>query len=224
MQDLCKKKNIFCFIGRHWLFSSLLVLTLGIWVFNLNQPLFYAVNQLHTIAPTAIWNILNNITYTKYGILPIILVILTFLFKRNKLTLVILVYLINLVVLSILKSLIGEPRPFVALPPDTFFWLNSAEDAIKTAYKSFPSGHVGNASVFVFIIIHLFFKKQDNYSDGMGKFIQIVLFLFVVAVGFSRICTGWHWPLDVLCAGLISFVIVEICFNIVPAARAKKLN
>ena len=230
MQNSHKKSNFLCVIGRHWVGCLVLVLILAISVLHLNQPLFYKINGIHTILPDSVWNTINYITYTKYGILPIVLIIITLAFKRDKITLVVLIYLVNIALLSIIKSLVGEARPFVVLPHDTFFWLNTAEDAFKTAHKSFPSGHTGNAAIFVFTLIKLFSSKSNKFKSlqfvqnsdmiqdsidnqhVMNKFVKIVLLLFLFLVGLARVCTGWHWPLDVLVSGLIGYIIVEISF------------
>lgn len=235
MQCSSKKCGFFQFVGQYWLFCVTALLAIFIWVTHLNQLLFYTINSWHVVLPTVVWNVINHITYTKYGVLPILLVIITFMFRRDKLALVILIYLINFGLLSIIKSLVHEARPFIVLPQDTFFWVQSAEDAIKNAYKSFPSGHTGNAAAFVFILFNLFFKIPAKAKElksthhvapfvpshmlSYSKIIKVLLFLFLILTGFSRICTGWHYPLDVLCAGLITFVIVNGCFYFIAKPK-----
>ena len=40
------------------------------------------------------------------------------------------------------------------------------------------------------------------------------MLLLVLVVGVARICTGWHWPVDVITSGLISYVLVKIILSI----------
>jgi membrane-associated phospholipid phosphatase len=40
-----------------------------------------------------------------------------------------------------------------------------------------------------------------------------MLFL-VVLTALARICTGWHWPLDVIASGVIGYILVKIVFSL----------
>ena len=207
------KLSIQYLVGRYWLFNVALSLVLLIWVFNLNQPLFYAINQMHTILPNVFWSFINHLTYTKYWILPIMLFIVTYIFRRDKLRLLVLLYISNFLILSIIKSLAHEARPFIVLSQDTFFWLKGAEDIAKTAYKSFPSGHVGNVAIFVFTLKQLFLKHSHLSRFNQSQ-LKTYLYALLILTCLSRICTGWHWPLDVLASCLIGYVLVEVFFNL----------
>lgn len=170
-----------------------LLLIVFIWLFQLNQVWFYKINSMHKVLPIQIWEALNLVSYAKFAILPIILVISSFLFCKNKLLNVVLLIGVFYIFFYGLKVLIAEPRPYIALPADSFFWLNQFEDSSKSAYKSFPSGHVGNAAIFVFSLIQLFFSNSS--------LMKILLFAFLFLVGLSRICTAgigqWiYWQVD----------------------------
>lgn len=202
----CPMKICQSYFMKYNLAIITLLLIIFIWLFKLNQAWFYKINSMHSILPIQIWEALNFISYTKFAILPIILLSLSFFFCKNKLINVILLIVIFYAFFYGLKILIAEPRPYIVLPSDSFFWLNQFEDSNKSAYKSFPSGHTGNAAVFVFSLIQLFFAK--------APFIKILLFIFLLLVGLSRICTGWHWPIDVLASGLIGYILVKICLSL----------
>ena len=56
-----------------------------------------------------------------------------------------------------------------------------------------------------------------SLSDGKcffsnNKIGQFLMLLLVILTGLARICTGWHWPLDVIASGLIAYLLVKICF------------
>ena len=120
------------------------------------------------------------------------------------------------VVFAALKIGFGEARPYITLDINTFYWLNMYEDAVKSAYQSFPSGHVGNMAVFAFALSSMFFKDS--------RFLQFLMLLLVIITGITRICTGWHWPLDVIASGLIGFLLVKICMPLNLSKRNKANN
>ena len=187
----------------YMLFALFLLAAILIWGLKLNQVLFYKINHFHTLLPDAVWQAANIIAYTKFAILPIILLLLTFLFRRNKIFNVILAILLFFVIFIGLKRFFGEARPIAVLPQGSFFWLNFVrESSLSNNYMSFPSGHTGNMAIFVFSLMSLFFPSS--------KFARLVLFLLLVFVGLARICTGWHWPLDVLISGMLGYLIVKV--------------
>lgn len=185
------------------IFSLFLLAAILIWGLKLNQVIFYKINQLHTLLPDYIWQAANIIAYTKFAILPIILLLLTFFFRRSKLLNVILAIVLFFVIFWGFKKIFGEARPIVVLPHDSFFWLKFIkETSLSNNYMSFPSGHTGNMAVFVFSLMGLFFPRS--------KLARLVLFLLLIFVGVARICTGWHWPLDVIISGMVGYLIVKI--------------
>lgn len=185
------------------IFSLFLLAAILIWELKLNQVIFYKINQLHTLLPDSAWQAANIIAYTKFAILPIILLLLTFFFRRNKLLNVILAIFLFFLIFLGLKKLFGEARPIVVLPHGSFFWLKFIkETSLSDNYMSFPSGHTGNMAVFVFSLMGLFFPRSN--------LARLVLFLLLIFVGVARICTGWHWPLDVIVSGMVGYLIVKV--------------
>lgn len=177
-----------------------------IWFDQLNNQLFLMINHYHTILPDEVWDKINMIAYTKYMIAPTILILATSVFRRDKLVNVVILIGAFFIVFAALKYIVAEARPFVILPHDSFFWINDFEDSVKSAYRSFPSGHTGNIAMLAFAMNYLFFYRC--------KILQFVMLLLVIFVGVARICTGWHWPVDVITSGLISYVLVKIILSI----------
>lgn len=200
-----------CNIGRYWLFLVFLVLSIGISVFNLNHMLFLKINAMHVILPDTAWEVINYIAYPRHFILTVILLLATVLLKRDKLFRVILLLAVYYIGFFALKKFFGEARPFILLPEGSFHWLNQLEKVSGREYMSFPSGHAGLAAVFAFGLSGLFFPKN--------RFFQLVLFVFLIFVCLARVCTGWHWPLDVIVSGLIGYVLVKICFCGCPKSK-----
>jgi membrane-associated phospholipid phosphatase len=85
-----------------------------------------------------------------------------------------------------LKPLVGALRPPAVLPPGAFNLLGPA-----LRHESFPSGH--STTIAVLCGVWICFVRA-----GWGR---AALVLLAVAVGFSRVAVGVHWPMDVA-AGL----------------------
>ncbi|HML05977.1 MAG TPA: phosphatase PAP2 family protein [Methanobacterium sp.] len=95
----------------------------------------------------------------------------------------------------ILKPLIAEPRPFLAL---TNVDLLTPESEIY----SFPSGHT-TSSFAVATVIGL--KYSFMLKDKKYKLIY-PLIAFAALIGFSRIYIGVHYPLDVVFGAIIGTI------------------
>ena len=81
------------------------------------------------------------------------------------------------------KHLFAWPRPAVVLPADS---LHVAGPLLKA--MSFPSGHTATAFVFAAVIVGLTHDRRW----------QAAALVVAIAVGFSRMLVGAHWPIDVL--------------------------
>lgn len=171
-----------------------------------NQSLFISINAQHGLLPDWLWLTFNFFSYSKFFLVPIILIALTYLKRRELLPNVVLTIVAYFIIFAALKHLVGEARPYMVLPEDSFYWLNRYEDAAKSAYLSFPSGHTGNMAIFAFSLNVLFFSNKRG--------LQFLMLILVVLTALARICTGWHWPLDVLTSGIIGYIIVKLCFAI----------
>ncbi|MFY0688743.1 MAG: phosphatase PAP2 family protein [Cyclobacteriaceae bacterium] len=92
------------------------------------------------------------------------------------------------------------PRPTVFFG-DTSFQLAKGVEAI--ARYSFPSGHTMTAFMLSTMVILLF---------NLPNWVQIVLLLIAIGVGFSRIYLGLHFMIDVLTGSMIG-VTLALCSN-----------
>lgn len=200
----CQQHGCSC-LKNYGLLSLILLVTIGIWLYDWNQKLFYIINSWHTVLPNQVWEWLNLIAAPKYFFLPAILLFITAIWRKDQLIRVIILIAAFYAIFYVLKMAIHEARPYVILDNSTFFWLIGHEDPAKVAYRSFPSGHVGNVAVFVFALNSLFFANK--------RLVRVLLFLLVVIIALTRIYTGWHWPIDVLVSGMIAYVLVIICLK-----------
>ena len=97
---------------------------------------------------------------------------------------------IVLLVCFFLKWLTGRTRPdlWTSLRPE--------------AWYSFPSGHTLMAGVISHTIARLFVEK----FPARERFFCRLALLYTLAVGWSRLSLGVHWPTDVLASLLLSHV------------------
>lgn len=190
-------------LTEYAIFGVFLALAIIIAVAKTNHSLFININSMHQVLPVIVWKFFNIISYRKYLILPILLILITYKWQRDKLVNILILIALYFVVFGALKIIVGEARPYVVLDQNSFYWLNLYEDAEGSAFKSFPSGHTGNMAIFAFAISNLFFQNK--------KFLQFLMLLLVIMTALTRICTGWHWPLDVITSGLIGYLLVKFC-------------
>lgn len=191
-------------IKNYWLFILTFIAIITIWLTNTNHSLFFAINSQHVILPTAIWNAIIFLTLEKNGILPLLLLIITFIFRREKVVNVILLIAAYYVLFYLLKITFHEARPFIQHNPLTFHWLPQPDIATRS-YRSFPSGHTGNMAIFVFALSRLFAQNK--------LWLRVILLVLLVFTMLAQICTGWHFPIDVLSSALIGFILVEFYFS-----------
>ncbi len=93
------------------------------------------------------------------------------------------------VVFEGLKNIIDRVRPY-----DYLENVRLIVDKRKT--QSFPSGHAAIASTLT--TFALYFKRDD------GRKVNCLMILYLVAVAYSRVYVGVHYPLDVIGGILLS--------------------
>jgi len=98
-------------------------------------------------------------------------------------------FAINAIIITILKYTINRPRPFEV---DKYI-----EKLTSGGSPSFPSGHTGDAMV-VAVSMSLLFSKQ--------KWLLIIIWIWAIAVAYSRIVLGVHYPSDILDSVIISLI------------------
>ena len=130
---------------------------------------------------------------------------------------------IEIMVINIVKIPWGRPRMrMISVQPDAFFqpwWVIGSEMkdklmAIGVAaeeFKSFPSGHTGNATCSILLcllpIICSKLKGKENLLFWIGV-------IFAVVVAFSRLVMGAHFLTDVTVGLTITFVVSMIITRI----------
>ncbi len=174
----------------------------------LDTSILLAVKQIHT-------PLLNKIVIgiTTLGD-PFILMILSllfgaFLFWKQKwadsLTLVITA--VGALGLNfLLKDLFARERPAL--------W----ERIIDVSYQSFPSGHAMISLVIYGFIGYWLMRRFQGWRNT----IITITFLLVIAIGFTRLYLGVHWPTDIVAGYAAGLVWLSTC--IISLEIAEKIK
>ena len=188
-------------------FINLFILILAILtinIFGLDTFLFYKINSYHYLLSDNIWKAINLLAYSKYSILLLILLLITYKYKKQYMLRVLLLCFSYFISFYLLKKLFHEPRPYAVLSSSSFYFIPHFENYLKSAYMSFPSGHTGQVAIFVFAVFELF--KPNSL-------IKIGLVLLLLLVGIARICSGWHWPTDIIASVIFAYIISIVVFS-----------
>lgn len=93
-----------------------------------------------------------------------------------------------------------------ALTPDTF--------GIGQAYSSFPSGHVANSAVIIWLTLLPTIMPRLKNKEGL---FSIIAFVWVALVAVSRVVMGAHFMTDTIiavCIVMSSFILLKKAFHI----------
>lgn len=110
-----------------------------------------------------------------------------------------------------LKALIERPRP-------------EANSLLQESSLSFPSGHAMGSVAFYGFLIYLTWRLSPK-SPLLRWGISTLLLLLILAIGFSRVYLGVHYPSDVLAgyaAGAACLFIFIAIFSYVRYYYARK--
>lgn len=162
-----------------------------------------------------LWNpILNSIfkfvTHFADTISIIIISVIIFIYlhyKKNKfdsyfyLTNIIL----GLLLVELIKNLIGRIRP--------------QEQLISMTNYAFPSGHSTFSAI---VALSIYFIYKDIYKKNLKHKYLLLLFLYPLIIGFSRIYFNVHWFSDVI--GGLSLGVFIVTFNYLIFEYLKKIK
>ncbi len=209
-------------------FIALLIVLVGIYAFiELTQDLSTTVMagydksiaafavSLRTPQLTQIMQYITNIG-DLYGYL-VMLVLCTIAFyiafKNWRYVLqIVFVLMLSSLANTILKKIINRARP-------------TATHLVTVKTLSYPSGHAMSAMAFYGFMIYLLFTFK------MNKYVKTALIsvcgLMIVAIGFSRIYLGVHFPSDIAGGYIAGFIWVVFCallFNLIYFFRREKAD
>ncbi|WP_445634450.1 Phosphatidic acid phosphatase type 2/haloperoxidase domain-containing protein [Nostoc sp. DSM 114161] len=100
-----------------------------------------------------------------------------------------------MVLMALLKLLFGRARPTL------WKWI------INVGHPSFPSGHAMLSLVVYGLIAYLFAKQYPQWQ----KQIFTLTAILILAIGFSRLYLGVHWPTDVFVGYAVGLLCLATC-------------
>lgn len=145
-----------------------------------NIALFYAMNKLMSHASDVFWTHLCLLGDGKIALF----FVLPFLGRRPDIVwqFILAVLLVTLWVQG-MKEIFSHVRPPGLLPMESFHLIGPA-----LQNNAFPSGHTTSAFLLAGLLC----------LQPVHRWLKFAVLLLAVLVGFSRIASGVHWPLDVL--------------------------
>lgn len=160
--------------------------------------------------------IFNIITY-KYYAIPLYLYLLFLLYKKLSTrdlvialcTIAILVAASDQLAVLFKNTWIQRYRPFKEPALDGL--ISKVGESGGT--YGFYSGHASNAMALAVYLWHMFKKSH--------KTLVILLFVWAVAVAYSRVYLGVHYPGDVLMGMFMGSIIGWLCYRLYAFAKAK---
>ena len=111
-------------------------------------------------------------------------VVLLLVWRRRDAAVMILLSLAPIGAGNLLKLTVGRTRPEYLLVD------------VAPASLGFPSGHALFAAIFGGLLVGL--AEESIQSPVVRRSLQVGLALLILAVGWSRVYLGLHWPSDVI--------------------------
>ncbi len=145
-----------------------------------NVPLFYFMNRILSYASDGLW---IHLSLIGEGQLVFLFILLLVGRRPDLVWQYVLATLIGGIFVHVLKQWLSVLRPPASLLADSFHLIGPA-----LHNHAFPSGHTTTA----FVVAGLFCLQRVNV------WFKILALLLAIFVGFSRIASGVHWPLDIL--------------------------
>lgn len=170
---------------------------------------FVYSNLIHNEILTKILLFITNFGSVKY---IVVICILLLLFYKPKKELVNLygVLIISTVINNVIKIIFRRPRPAL---------MGSLLPVFEGTF-SFPSGHAMASMTFYGYLIYMLYKKDMN--THLKKLLISLLFLLILAVGFSRIYIYVHYFSDVFTGFMCSIIVLYFYIKMVKKVDVLK--
>ncbi|MEI6348812.1 MAG: phosphatase PAP2 family protein [Bacteroidota bacterium] len=178
----------------------LLVIALSAYSQNVDIDILKAVNVERNKNFDAFFIAISDSVQFVAWLLPVGILLFAFLKRniivRNKGIFTAVVIVSQSLIATLIKLLIDRPRPF-----ETYSFI---EKISVGGSPSFPSGHTSDAFAIALAMSIVFPKKWVIFP----------MFAWAIAVGYSRMFTGVHYPTDVLGGMLLGLIISAVWYKV----------
>jgi len=120
-------------------------------------------------------------------------------------------FAVNAGIVLFLKEFFAFPRPYVVFGDTAIVVLESIRSV--NDYRSFPSGHVGFAAIFVASLWPMLGDKAQLFFAG-----------WVLLVAWSRMAVGMHFPADTLTSIFIAIMVAAMVRHFCAAGLKRTLG
>ncbi len=165
---------------------------------NIDSPIYEFIFRFNNNTLTNIFVFISILASTEMILLyNIIIVIVMIVKKSDKLLLVPIASLVSAIINNLIKIIVARERPGI----------NPL--VIENTY-SFPSGHSMISILFFGTLLYIINKNNYKYK----KALNIVIPIYIILVGISRIYLGVHYFSDCISGYLIAGILLIILINL----------
>lgn len=144
----------------------------------------------------------------------LIIVILIFLRKRKKATILSMAFLSSGLMVQMMKRVFNMPRPGLYFEQIRFDYPHFVNGLNLHSSNSFPSGHTASAFALATVMVLVFKKKKISWY----------CLSFAVLCGYSRIYLAQHFLQDVIIGALIGICCALLSYQWMYKSRIFKEN
>lgn len=193
-----KRKTLIMLITLIILSIIDIVLLITGYMSNIDTFVYKFIFSFNNDILTNIFILISFLASTKIIVLyNLIIVLVMIIRKSNKLVLVPIASIISAIVNNLIKIIVARERPGIN------------PIVIETTY-SFPSGHSMISILFFGTLLYLINKEDYKYK----KACNIIMPIYILSVGISRIYLGVHYFSDCITGYLLAGIILILLTNI----------
>ena len=217
-------------IPYRFIFYFLAAVGVGLSVFFAGRE-FFGVNGFYWVAPEWVGYLIALPVMLGLGYLGYRIGLAS---DNNRLWLLVIVLMIAIFIalvpgVSALKTIFHRPRYRIVVRygyEDFHNWwqrcpnyqdIMAATNTGKDEFKSFPSGHVGAASVFM--LCASFLPAINSKYEKLQLPVFYAGFVWTLLIAFSRILVGAHFLSDVSMGGMITIICLIITYYVVVKGK-----
>ena len=133
-------------------------------------------------------------------------------------SILLLVLTLTTITTTYVKDLVDRERPTYEFKPEIGFDYKPEQDVISRFASSFPSGHASRSAAFA-LIVSFMIRNRNVLGIPAG----MLMWIFPIAVAFSRVYIGAHYPTDVIAGVVLGLIVANAVSRILKLEPEKKL-